>query len=55
MTDDARSRSGRRIPLYVNLYVISNPKRARRRPGDRLAIQPHPKLEVSRYRPSLRG
>ena len=55
MTGDARSRSGRQIPLYVNLYVISNPKRAPRRPGDRLAIRSHPKLEVARYRPSLRG
>jgi hypothetical protein len=55
MTRNARSRSGRRIPLYVNLYVISNPKRARMQPGDRLAILSHPKLEVARYRPSLRG
>jgi hypothetical protein len=55
MTHDARSRAGRPIPLYANLYVVSNPKRARRRPGDRLAILAHPKLEVARYRPSLRG
>jgi hypothetical protein len=55
MTHDAVARSGRRIPLYVNLYVVSNPKRARRRAGDRLAVLPHPRLSVARYRPSLRG
>ncbi len=55
MTHDARSRSGRPIPLYVNLYVITNPKRARRRAGDRLAVMPDPKLAVARYAPSLRG
>lgn len=55
MRRDARNRWGRRIPLYVNLYVVSNPKRAPRLPGDRLAILSHPKLEVARYGPSLRG
>jgi hypothetical protein len=55
MRRDARNRRGHRIPLYVNLFVVSNPKRAQRRPGDRLAILPHPKLKVARYRPSLLG
>jgi hypothetical protein len=55
MRRDARNRGGHRIPLYVNLFVVSNPKRARARRGDRLAILPHPKLKVARYRPSLRG
>ena len=55
MRRDALSRAGRRIPLYVNLFAVSNPKRAMRRPGDRLAILPHPKLKVVRYGPSLRG
>jgi hypothetical protein len=55
MRRDARSSSGRPIALYVNLYVIANPKRARRHPGDRLAILAHPKLEVKRYPPWLRG
>ena len=55
MRRDARNRAGHRIPLYVNLFVVSNPKRARRHSGDRLAILPHPKLKVARYRPSLRG
>jgi hypothetical protein len=55
MRRDARSRAGHRIPLYVNLFVVSNPKRARARRGDRLAVLPHPKLKVARYRPSLRG
>jgi hypothetical protein len=55
MRRDARSRAGHRIPLYVNVYVVSNPKRARRRPGDRLAVLAHPKLKVARYKPSLLG
>jgi hypothetical protein len=55
MRRDARSRAGHGIPLYVNLYVVSNPKRARRRSGDRLAVLAHPKLKVARYRPSLLG
>jgi hypothetical protein len=55
MKRDARTRSGRPIPLYVNLYVIANPKRARRGAGDRLPILTRPKLEVKRYRPALRG
>ena len=55
MRRDARDSSGRPIALHVNLYVISNPKRARRRPGHRLRVLPHPKLEVVRYGPSLRG
>jgi hypothetical protein len=55
MRRDARNRAGHRIPLYVNLFVVSNPKRVRGRRGDRLAILPHPKLKVARYRPSLRG
>ena len=49
MRRDARNRAGHRIPLYVNLFVVSNPKRARRHSGDRLAILPHPKLKVTRY------
>jgi len=52
---DPVTRSGRRIPLYVNLYVVSNPKRARRRGGDRLSILPRPKLQVSVYPASRRG
>lgn len=55
MRRDARSRAGRPIPLYVNLFVVSNPKRARGRPGDRMAVLPHPRLKVARYRPSLLG
>ncbi len=55
MRRDARSPSGRPIPLYANLYVIGNPKRADRGAGDRLPILSHPKLEVTRYPPSLRG
>jgi hypothetical protein len=55
MRRDARSRSGHRIPLYVNLYVVSNPKRARGRPGHRMAVLAHPKLKVARYKPSLLG
>jgi hypothetical protein len=55
MRQDARNRAGQRIPLYVNLFVVSNPKRAKRRPGDRLAVLSHPELKVARYRPSLRG
>lgn len=48
-------RSGNPIPLYANLYVVSNPKRATRRPGDRLKVLPHPRMKVARYAPSLRG
>ena len=55
MRRDASNRAGHRIPLYVNLFVVSNPKRTRGHSGDRLAILPHPKLKVARYRPSLRG
>jgi hypothetical protein len=55
MRRDARSRAGRPIPLYVNLFVVSNPKRARGRPGDHMAVLPHPRLKVARYRPSLLG
>ena len=55
MRRDARTRSGRPIPLYVNLYVVSNPKRTRRGAGARLPILAHPKLEVKRYPPSLHG
>jgi hypothetical protein len=55
MRRDARGSSGRPISLYVNLYVIANPKRARRRPGNRLPILAQPKLEVKRYPPWLRG
>ena len=55
MRRDARNRAGHRIPLYVNLFVVSNPKRAGRRPGDRLAVLSHPELKVARYKPSLRG
>ena len=55
MLRDARNRVGRPIPLFVNLYVVSNPKRARRRPGDRLKVLPHARMKVDRYKPSLRG
>jgi hypothetical protein len=55
MRRDARSRAGRPIPLYVNLFVVSNPKRARGRPGDRMAVLARPRLNVARYRPSLLG
>jgi hypothetical protein len=55
MLRDARNPAGRPIPLFVNLYVVSNPKRARRRPGDRLKVLPHARMKVDRYRPSLRG
>lgn len=55
MLRDARNRVGRPIPLFVNLYVVSNPKRATRRPGDRLKVLPHARMKVDRYKPSLRG
>jgi hypothetical protein len=55
MRRDAVTRSGRPLPLYVNLYAVSNPKRAKPRPGDRMAVLPRPKLRVARYRPALLG
>ena len=55
MRRDARSRAGRPIPLYVNLFVVSNPKRAGGRRGDHMAVLPHPRLKVARYRASLLG
>jgi hypothetical protein len=55
MRNDARGRGGSPIPLYVNLYVISNSKRVRSRPGHRLPVLPHPKLEVTRYPASRHG
>jgi hypothetical protein len=55
MLRDARNRAGRPIPLFVNLYVVSNPKRVTRRPGDRLKVLPHARMKVARYKPSLRG
>ena len=55
MLHDARGASGRPIPLYANLTVVSTPKRARVRPGDRLRILRHTRLKVARYRPALFG
>jgi len=55
MRKDARGRGGRPIPLYVNLYVISNSKRVRSRPGDRLRVLPRPELMVTRYPASRAG
>ena len=55
MLRDARNRAGHPIPLFVNLYVVSNPKRVTRRPGDRLKVLPHARMKVARYKPSLRG
>jgi hypothetical protein len=54
MLRDARSRSGHPIPLFVNLYVVSNPKRAKGRAGS-LSVLAHAKMTVDRYRPALLG
>jgi hypothetical protein len=55
MLRDARNRAGHPIPLFVNLYVVSNPKHAMPRPRDRLKVLPHARMRVARYKPSLRG
>jgi hypothetical protein len=55
MLHDARSRRGHPIPLFVNLYVVSNPKRARSHAHTSLRILPHAKMRIARYRPALLG
>jgi hypothetical protein len=55
MLRDATNRAGAPVPLFVNLVVISNPKRASRRPGDQLNILPHVSMRVLRYPAALRG
>jgi hypothetical protein len=55
MRRNATNRAGHRIPLYVNLYVVSNPKRSPGASGQQLRILPRAKLKVTRYRPALRG
>jgi hypothetical protein len=55
MRRDAVTRSGRPLPLYVNVYAVSNPKRAKPRHGDRMAVLARPRLRVARYRPALLG
>jgi hypothetical protein len=55
MLRDARNRAGEPIPLFVNLYVVSNPKRASRRPVHRLKVVPPARMKVTRYKASLRG
>jgi hypothetical protein len=55
MRRDATNRAGHRIPLYVNLYVVSNPKRAPGGSGRYLRILRHATLKVARYKPALRG
>jgi hypothetical protein len=56
MLHDATNRAGNGIPLYVNLYVVSNPKRAHQRRADtHLRVLRDAKMKVARYRPALRG
>jgi hypothetical protein len=55
MLRDARSRRGRPIPLFVNLYVVSNPKRAKAHRHKVLKVLPHAKMRIARYRPALLG
>jgi hypothetical protein len=55
MLRDARNRAGHPIPLHVNLFVISNPKRAPGGSGRYLRILRHATLKVTRYEPALRG
>jgi hypothetical protein len=55
MLHDARSRRGRPIPLFVNLYVVSNPKRAKAHRHKVLKVLPHAKMRIARYRPALLG
>ena len=56
MLHDATNRAGNGIPLYVNLYVVSNPKRSgRRRASTRLRVLRGARMKISRYRPALRG
>ena len=55
MFHDARNSAGHSIPLHVNLFVVSNPKRAPREAGRYLRILRHARLKVARYKPALRG
>jgi hypothetical protein len=55
MVRDARSRHGLPIPLFVNLYVVSNPKRAQAHRQRSLRILPDAQMRIARYRPSLLG
>ena len=55
MRRNAVNRRGNPIPLYVNLYVVSNPKRTPEGRDASYRIATHPKLRVARYAPSLLG
>jgi hypothetical protein len=55
MRRNATNQAGHRIPLYINLYVVSNPKRNPEPSGRQLRILPRARLKVTRYRPALRG
>jgi hypothetical protein len=55
MLHDARSRKGHPIPLFVNLYVVSNPKRAKGHRHTVMSVLPHAKMRIARYRPALFG
>lgn len=55
MLHDARSRQGHSIPLFVNLYVVSNPKRTKGQRQRALRVLPDAKMHIARYRPALLG
>jgi hypothetical protein len=55
MLHDARGRRGRPSPLFVNLYVVSNPKRAKIHRRRTLRVLPHAQMRIARYRPALLG
>jgi hypothetical protein len=55
MRRDATNRAGDPIPLYVNLYVVSNPKGASPAPGARVKVLRGATTRVVRYPASLRG
>lgn len=49
LREDARKRSGRRVPLFVNVVARSKPKHASARPGDAVRIIDRGGLRVRRY------
>jgi hypothetical protein len=55
MLHDARGRRGHPIPLFVNLFVVSNPKRAKGHRSAVMKVLPHAKMSIDRYRPALLG
>jgi hypothetical protein len=55
MLHDARSRKGHPIPLFVNLSVVSNPKRAKGHRHTVMSVLPDAKMRIARYRPALFG